>query len=135
MPKKQIEALAAKPEFKAFGLLLLRVVLGIIFIYHGYSKLTDLTMTSGFFESLGIPMAGFFAVVVGLVEFLGGIALILGVFTTHAAFLLAIVMLVALLTTKLGGAFIDARLDLALFAALVAFMGTGPGAWVIGKKR
>lgn len=132
---KQLSAFAAKPEFRAFGLFLLRLVLGITFVYHGYSKLTDLTMTSGFFESLGIPMAGFFALLVGLVEFLGGIALVLGVFTVPAALLLAGVMLVALLTTKLGGPFVDMRLDLVMFAALLTLMGTGPGAWVIGKKR
>lgn len=131
---RKLEMMASKPEFKAAGLFLLRLVLGITFVYHGYSKLTDLSMTSGFFESLGIPMAGFFAVVVGLIEFLGGIALILGVQTTCAAFLLAIIMLVAFLTTKLGGPFVDMRLDLVMFASLVALMGTGPGMWKLGKK-
>ncbi len=57
----------------SFAALLLRIVLGIIFIAHGYPKLFKKELgpkgVSGFFKSLGIPAPLFFAYVVGIVEF------------------------------------------------------------------
>jgi len=81
-----------------WGLLALRVWLGIIFAVHGYWKLFGgLTGFQGFLASLGVPAPGLAAVLVALVEFLGGLALILGVLIQVAALLTAIDILVAYL--------------------------------------
>jgi putative oxidoreductase len=119
------------------------VVVGIAFLMHGWQKLFVLHFAgvAGFFGHLGIPLPMVAAVVVTLVEFLGGIALVLGLFTRWAAWLLAIDMVVAILQVHLkGGFFLPQGYEyaLALLAANIALALTGPGAasvdGVLGKK-
>lgn len=107
--------------------LLLRLGVGIIFIYAGWGKLTGIEGTTEFFGNLGIPMAGIMAWVVAFVEFFGGLMVLTGFRITIPSLLLACVMVVALLTTKLGGEFRAARLDLLLlFVTLsLAIIGSG----------
>src|SRR3989338_975175 len=87
--------------------LILRVVVGIVFFAHGGQKLlgwfggSGIDGTAGFLQQIGFAGAGFFAWVLALVEFFGGIALILGAFTSVVAVLLAINMLVAILAVHL----------------------------------
>jgi putative oxidoreductase len=117
----------------ACGLTVLRVVVGVVFLMHGWQKMFGFKIpgVTGFMTSLGIPMPGFFAVVVTLVELLGGIALILGVATRVAAVLLAINMTVAILKVHLphgfftqGGGF---EFPLTLLAANICLALAGPG--------
>ena len=59
--------------------LALRIVLGAVFIAHGYPKLfKDFAGTSGFLSGLGFKPAVFWACILGGSEFFGGIALLLG---------------------------------------------------------
>lgn len=126
-----------KPAYKNLGLLLLRLSIGSIFLVHGYQKLADIEGTTKFMDSLGVPMANAAAWLVGLVEFVGGGLIILGLFTCLASALLAIVMLVAIFTahadaglTGPGGK----ELPVALLGGLLALMGAGSGKWsIIGK--
>jgi putative oxidoreductase len=62
----------------------LRVVTGLIFFVHGYSKVFGMGMdgVTGFFASAGIPLASLFALLVSYGELLGGLALIIG-FLSH----------------------------------------------------
>lgn len=64
--------------------LLLRVVIGLAFFYHGYMKVFVMGMAgvTGFFESAGIPAAALCAYLVSYGELLGGLAIMLG-FMTH----------------------------------------------------
>ncbi len=77
------------------------------FFVHGWQKVFTFGFegTGGFFDSLGIPAAGFFAIVVSLLELLGGLALILGIGTRIVGLLLAIDMLVALFVVHLPNGF------------------------------
>jgi putative oxidoreductase len=80
---------------RPLALLLLRVAIGAIFIFHGYPKLfahTRETMTA--FTHMGFPT--YFAIFSGVLEFFGGCLLIAGLFTRIAALLLAGEMTVAL---------------------------------------
>ena len=83
-----------------WGMAPLRLAVGLVFLMHGGQKLFvfGVAGVAGFFGNLGIPAPMAAAVVVSLVEFLGGIALVLGFLTRWAALLLAINMLVAVLT-------------------------------------
>ena len=118
------------------GLLIIRLAAGIIFLMHGYGKLTgnpSIEMFTGMLGGMGIPMPMFFAWVVALVEFLGGIALILGLFTRPAGALLAIDMLVALTMAK-KLKFPGADIDLALLSISIALAMTGPGMFSVAAK-
>lgn len=79
-----------------YGALLLRVSMGVLFILHGlYLKYFVFTMAGAgkFFVSLGLP--DWFAWVVMLYETIGGLALILGVYTRWFALLLGVHLLFA----------------------------------------
>jgi putative oxidoreductase len=96
------------------GTLLLRVVLGIVFLAHGVSKFQGgIGNTAGWFESIGIP--GFLAYAVGTIEVVGGIALILGIGTRVVSLLLGIIMLGAIFTVNLQAGLLEGYvLDLVL---------------------
>jgi putative oxidoreductase len=82
-------------KLKPLALLLLRLGLGIIFVYHGYPKLfTHTHETMQGMAHMGFP--AYFAYIAGVFEFFGGWLLILGLFTRIAAVLLALEMAVAL---------------------------------------
>jgi putative oxidoreductase len=117
-------------RYSEWSALFLRVAVGVIFIAHGRQKLFGgLAGFGHYLESLGVPLPNVSALVVALVEFLGGIALLLGLFTRWAALLLAINMLVAIVLVHLRhgltgpGGF---EFPLALLAAAISLLLTGP---------
>lgn len=67
-----------------------RILLAFIFIVSGYGKLTGLSGTAGYFGSLGLPLPMVTAVLVGVLELFGGIAVAVGFQTRIAAILLAL---------------------------------------------
>ena len=121
---------------KQYAPVLLRLIIGLVFITHGFPKLfvQGPSGVAGFFGTLGIPLPLFFAWVVSLVEFFGGIALILGVMVRHTSLLMAIIMVVAILTTKLGGGFSGMRYDLVLLVANLSLVLSGAGPISIEEK-
>lgn len=86
------------------GLFIVRVLTGIIFLLHGFSKFQGgIGGTTGFFQSIGLP--GFLAPVVAIIEILGGLLLILGLLTRIAGVALTVIMVGVLLTAKAGQPF------------------------------
>ncbi len=120
---------------KDWGLLVLRVIVGVIFIYHGWGKLTNIDQVVGFFAAESIPLPVFFAYVVGLSEFLGGIGVLLGAWTRLSAAVLGIVMIFALLIVHIGGPFSGSELPLALLGAAAALKTVGGGKYVLMKSE
>jgi putative oxidoreductase len=117
-----------------YGLLLLRLVVGLLFAAHGAQKLFGWfggggpQGTAGFFASLGYRAPAAMAVVAGLSELGGGLLLASGFLTPLASFLLATVMLNAIATVLwpkglLGGY----ELELTLLTVAIALTATGPG--------
>ncbi len=128
---------------KSWGLTVLRVSVGIVFLMHGWQKLFvfGIPGTTGFLAHAGIPLPHLSAIVVSLVEFLGGAALVLGAFTRVAAVLLAIDMTVAVLKVHLkNGFFLPTGFEFAfsMWAASICLALTGGGAASVdaamGKK-
>ena len=113
------------------AIMLLRVGVGVIFIYAGWGKLTGIEGTQGFFGNIGIPLPGIMAWVVAIVEFVGGLLILLGAYTKIPHLLLAFIMLVAIITTKLGDGFGAARLDFMLLLANLALFLLGSGRYSI----
>ena len=72
-----------------------RVLLALMFIMSGISKLGDLAGTAGYIASGGLPMASALAVIVGLLELFGGIAIVIGFQARWAALALGLFTLVA----------------------------------------
>ena len=111
----------------------LRIITGIGFMIHGLPKLQDIPNTQNSFMNMGLPPE--LAIIIGLLEFIGGLAILLGVFTRIAAGLLAINMIGAILLVKLSKGFIDGyELDLLYLAIMISLMLTGPGNVSIEKN-
>lgn len=126
-------------SLQSWGLAVLRVVVGIVFAVHGYQKLFTFGIhgVAGMLGQMGIPLAGFFAVVVTLVEFVGGILLILGVFTRIAAAFIACDMIVAILAVHLKNGFFNPRgfeFPLTLLASAICLMLAGGGALSLKRR-
>lgn len=126
---KQCEKWCKKWEW--FAPLVLRLVVGYVFLMAGWGKLNNLEQTTGFFTQLGIPMAGFMTPLVAGVEFLGGLFLLLGVCSRTVAVPLAITMIVALLTAHKadiqGIASLFHETAFLYLVILVGIMGLGSG--------
>ena len=134
--------MAKNNNLSQWSLTLLRVVLGIIFAYHGYLKLIvpgGFTGTVAFFTAIKIPLPLYSALVVSVVEFFGGLFLILGLLTKLSSILLIIEMLVAFFKVHSKNGFIITantygyEFVLVLIAGLVVIVTSGAGKISIGK--
>jgi len=100
---KEFDMLANR--FKNYAALPLRLVLGLIFLYHGLPKLMGLEGTTQFVLALGFPSPSIFATVLALVEVFGGIFLIIGLLTRWTSVFLGIEMLFAFFLVHLKNGF------------------------------
>ena len=121
------------------GLAALRIVVGVIFLMHGGQKLfMGFHNVAGFLASLGIPLPTLAAIVLTAVEFIGGIALILGLCTRYAAALLSIDMLVALITYHVKNGFFmpnGVEYPMLLLVANINLILAGAGAMGVDTLR
>ena len=116
-------------RLQPLALLVLRVALAIIFIFHGYPKLTH---THGDLQKLFVEhgMPGYFAMLAGVIETFGGGLLLIGLLARPAALLLAIEMCVAIWKVhSVHGIYSvrDYEFPLALAAACFVLASVGAG--------
>jgi len=121
-----------------YALSLLRIFLGIVFILHGWGKVTAIDGVIGMVTSFGFPAPVLFAWLAALAEFAGGILLVLGLFTRYAAFAIAVNMIVAIIKVHLSKGFFLANggyeFVLTLLVIAVALIINGAGMWSLEKK-
>lgn len=125
-----------------FGLLVLRMVIGLVMAGHGSQKLfgwfggSGLSGFSGMLHRIGVRPSGLWAWVSALVETLGGVALALGFGTPFAAGLLIANLTTAIITVHWRNGFWSSNrgfeFPLTLVAGLLAIGLAGPGAYALG---
>ena len=123
-------------RFGNVGFTVLRVVTGLVFFMHGYTKVFvwGFEGTAAGFEKMGIPLAGVAGPFVGLLELLGGLALIAGLATRWISIPLAFTMVVAILKVHLAAGFFAPNgyeFPLMLLAGLVGLTLAGGGAFAV----
>ena len=82
--------------------LAVRITVGVVFMGTGWTKLHNLPAITKNFAALGIPAPEILTPFVSGVEFFGGLLLLVGLLTRFAAVPLMAVMVVAILSAKLG---------------------------------
>ena len=117
---------------RPYAIALMRVVLGIVFVYHAWWKVMNFALAVDLFGTWGIPLPIASAVLATGVELIGGAALILGIGVAYAALPLAFNMLVAILTVHLAAGFAlpnGYEFALTVLAATIAQGAVGAGAF------
>lgn len=123
------------------GLLLIRLVVGLLFVGHGAQKLFGwfggygLKGTGGWFDSIGMKPGVALALLAGLAEFVGGLLFVLGFLTPVAGILLAVTMLMAIVKVHAANGLWSTangyEYNLTLIAVTVGIALIGPGAFAI----
>lgn len=115
------------------GLLLLRLATAAVFISHGYQKLFGFGFSgvTGAFTHMGVPLPGITGPLIALLEFFGGIALILGLLTRLVAFGFVCDMLGAILLVQLKSGFSHFELEFMLLGASLTLLFAGAGRFSI----
>ena len=120
------------------ALLLVRLVMGIAFILHGWPKIQN---PMGWMNAMGSSVPSFLQALAVLAEVGGGIGLILGLLTPIAAFGLVCQMLGALILVHFpqGHAFVSQsgpsyELPLVYLVVSILLIALGPGKWSLDAK-
>jgi putative oxidoreductase len=111
---------------------ILRIVAGVIFVAHGYQKffIMGIPGVTGFFDQLGIPLAGIMAIVIATLELVGGFALLIGFFGRFIAVPLALDIAGAIFFFHAkGGFFVPKGIEfvMLLLASAIAIAIAGSG--------
>jgi len=115
-------------------LLFLRLVLGAIVIAHGWPKMKNLKQNGANFEGMGFRPGALWGTIAALIEFVGGIALIIGLFVSGVALLLSLEFIV-IVVWKLAknNPFVGGiEFDLLILAAACALAVLGAGVFSLG---
>jgi len=118
-------------RFQGLGALVMRLVLGVIMVRHGYTKIIPSGSLYTFsYSVVHMQLPVWLGYVAAFTEFFGGMLLIVGLLTRVAAFMTAIDMAVAILKVHLHGGLMGPNnfaLPLALFSISVMLVFTGCG--------
>lgn len=116
-----------------------RILLSIMFILAGFGKLTNIAGTAGYFANYNLPMPTATAVIIGLIELVGGLAILIGFQTRIAAWVLAIFSVAAALVAHMNWAdvmqLINFQKNLAIAGGFLVLASFGPGAYSVDARR
>ena len=110
-------------------------------LYHGWNKVhpaswsqpfSGLQHNAHFIGGLGMP--AWLGYVSAVTEFLGGICLLLGLFTRLFAFLIAVNMLVAIFAVTIHKGYLGAELSIELAVMALLLLFTGPGKAALDRR-
>jgi putative oxidoreductase len=110
------------------ALLCLRLLAGGVFVAFGVGKFVNHTSELASFKTYGLPAPEAFVVVIGVIEVVGGLLLIIGVFTRPAALVLAADMIGAIVVSGIAkGELVSLTLAPAELVVMLVLLWTGPG--------
>lgn len=124
-------------------ILLARVLLVVLYLIFGWSKLTGFAGTVGFMASEGVPLPTVSAIIAVVMEFFVGIAIVIGFYTRPLALLLALYTLVAAVIghhywTMTGGEqaanMINFYKNVSITGGLLLLCITGPGEYSVDRR-
>jgi putative oxidoreductase len=135
-PRESVGLKRYTDAFAPYTLTILRDLVGFTFLMNGLPKLANFGGFTGFLTNLGIPLPGFFAIIVVALEVGGGLLLIAGLATRWVSIFYLIEMTVTTLLVKLpnfgfiapsGKPGVGAELDLLLLACVLLLLAHGSG--------
>jgi putative oxidoreductase len=124
-------------------ILLARILLMILFVMFGWQKLIGFSGIVGYMTSIGLPAPALAAVIAVVMEFVVGIALVIGFYTRPLALLMAIYTLATALIghrywTLTGmdqyANMINFYKNISIIGGLILLCATGPGKYSIDRK-
>lgn len=123
----------------SIAMLIGRILLSIIFIQAGISKLMDVSGTIGYFEAIGLPLASLVIWPVILIEVVGGLMVLSGFYTRIAATVLAVFCIFAAFTGHSNWAnvteFQAFMKDIAIVGGLIYVAAAGAGILSLDTRR
>jgi len=115
-----------------------RILLSAMFILAGFSKLTAIGGTAQWFGSIGLPAPTVVAVLVGLLELVGGLAVLVGFYARAAAIALALFTIAASLVAHTNFADMSQMLffqkNMGIAGGFLLLAVFGPGALAINQR-
>ncbi len=119
-------------RYYEWSMVVLRIVVGVIFLAHGVQKFQGIEGMIQFFGSVGLP--SIMVYVIATIEAVGGALLILGLFTRMSALGTSLVMLGAIFKVKLGMGFFNGyEFDLLLLASSISLILSGSHSFALGN--
>jgi len=113
-------------------LLFARLVLAAVMLHYGTPKIRDLRSNARDFVQMGFRPGMFWGTLIAVVEFVGGLAMLLGLWAELAAALFGFQMIVGTFwKLKIRKAFADYSYDIQLFALCLFIMAEGAGAYAL----
>nr|WP_199047805.1 DoxX family protein [Dyella sp. ASV24] len=124
-------------------LLLARLLLMILFVIFGWSKLTGFTDTVAYMTSVGVPMPSVTAAIAVIMEFFVGIAIAVGFYTRPLAIVLGLYTIAAavighqfwnLVDPERIGAMINFYKNMSIAGGLLLLCVAGPGRYSLDRR-
>ena len=124
-------------------LLLARILLMILFVIFGWSKLTGFSGTASYMASTGLPLPTLSAAIAVIMEFVVGMAIVIGFYTRPLALVLGLYTLAAAIIghqfwnmddPERIGAMINFYKNVSIAGGLLLLCITGPGRYSLDRK-
>jgi putative oxidoreductase len=121
------------------ALLILRLALAAVLLYHGLPKIMNFGATVGGFQSMHIPAPSLTAAFAVLAEVIGGLLILFGVAVDLAGILVVLEMLGAIAFVHWGNGFDFTKggweHPFTVIAMALALALAGPGDYSVGRPR